>query len=565
MKCSNCGFENPEKSKFCGKCGKALMKIRITNIMILLFILIIGILSYLLLAVPTEDNMDADKRTPGPTTTVMPTTTSPMLTTVIPTGTTSKQNFSTPELAEIIISPSTLSILTGQTRKFYSVSKDQFGKPVDSTITWTSSNPDVGAIDSSGFFKAISSGTTIITAESGTISKTATVTVSRPPILTKIIISPSSPSIETGKTQVFTASPKDQYDQPMQAAISWTSSDPRVGTINNNGVFTSISTGTTTITAAGGSVTGTAIITVIKSPPVLTKIIVNPSSVSVEVGKNQNFQASPYDQYDQPISTTISWASSDAGVGTINNNGVFTPIAPGTTTITATSGLVFGTAFVRISSPPDKISNFKVNSISNKEITISVDYTYNSDHGTNVFMGAYAVKDGQKLLWYGFSPSKVNQGTGSGTIGITFGYNNPPASVTTDQIQVDLYVGGGSAFYSEKFDYSKTWSQGLTAPAQLSPADGSVFSIYPRSTTVTWSQVSGAASYTVEVDCYHCCQADQWCTDVGQTWDVVPGLTQTSYTFNYVGAQPGRWRVWAIDANGQAGPKSGWWGFSYTQ
>ncbi len=26
MKCFDCGFENPEKSKFCGKCGKALAR-----------------------------------------------------------------------------------------------------------------------------------------------------------------------------------------------------------------------------------------------------------------------------------------------------------------------------------------------------------------------------------------------------------------------------------------------------------------------------------------------------------------------------------------------------------
>jgi serine/threonine protein kinase len=101
-------------------------------------------------------------------------------------------------------------------------------------------------------------------------------------------------------------------------------------------------------------------------------------------------------------------------------------------------------------------------------------------------------------------------------------------------------------------------------PAQLSPPDGSVFNNFPRTTTLTWQTVSGAATYAVEIDCFHCCQANKWCTDVGQTWQIVPNLTATSYTFNFVGAQPGRWRVWALNAAGQAGPKSGWWGFTYT-
>jgi len=43
------------------------------------------------------------------------------------------------------------------------------------------------------------------------------------------------------------------------------------------------------------------------------------------------------------------------------------------------------------------------------------------------------------------------------------------------------------------------------------------------------------------------------------------GLTDTSYTFDFVGKQPGRWQVWAIDENGIPGPKSGWWGFTYLQ
>lgn len=104
----------------------------------------------------------------------------------------------------------------------------------------------------------------------------------------------------------------------------------------------------------------------------------------------------------------------------------------------------------------------------------------------------------------------------------------------------------------------------LSAPVQLSPADGSVFSHYPRSTTLEWSPVAGAATYTVEIDCYHCCVTDRWCSDSGTPWSIVPGITGTSYAFDYVGKQPGRWRVWAVKASGEEGPKSGWWDFEYT-
>jgi hypothetical protein len=105
----------------------------------------------------------------------------------------------------------------------------------------------------------------------------------------------------------------------------------------------------------------------------------------------------------------------------------------------------------------------------------------------------------------------------------------------------------------------------LATPAQQSPRDGSRFSHHPRQTRLQWAPVEGAASYTVEVDCYQCCRSNAWCTDIGKAYKVQPSLRATSYNFNFAGAQPGRWRVWAVDKNGRAGAKSGWWKFSYTR
>lgn len=105
----------------------------------------------------------------------------------------------------------------------------------------------------------------------------------------------------------------------------------------------------------------------------------------------------------------------------------------------------------------------------------------------------------------------------------------------------------------------------LTAPVQVSPVNGTVFNNFPRTTKLEWKPVPGAASYTVEIDCMHCCQSGKWCTDIGKQYKVVPNLKASSYTFNFVGAQPGKWRVWAVGANGQPGPKSAWWEFRYTR
>ena len=105
----------------------------------------------------------------------------------------------------------------------------------------------------------------------------------------------------------------------------------------------------------------------------------------------------------------------------------------------------------------------------------------------------------------------------------------------------------------------------LPAPELISPVCGKVFNHYPRTTTLSWKNVPGAASYTVEIDCFHCCTSGKWCTEVGKTWKVVPKLKTNNYTFDFVGAQPGRWRVWAVDSKNKEGKKSAWCEFKYTR
>jgi hypothetical protein len=95
------------------------------------------------------------------------------------------------------------------------------------------------------------------------------------------------------------------------------------------------------------------------------------------------------------------------------------------------------------------------------------------------------------------------------------------------------------------------------APVQVSPANGAVFSNYPRTTTLKWQAVPGAASYRVEVQC-DVCGTTPWVNVVDKT------IVGTSFTFDFGGAQSGRWRVTAIYPNGAAGTPSGFWTFTYT-
>ena len=118
---------------------------------------------------------------------------------------------------------------------------------------------------------------------------------------------------------------------------------------------------------------------------------------------------------------------------------------------------------------------------------------------------------------------------------------------------------------SPKPTITKTSIRPLPAPAVLSPKNGARFNKFPRSTILRWRPVKGASRYGVEIDCYNCCKAKRWCTDVKKTYKKAGSLSGTTYTFNFAGAQPGRWRVWALDRKGRPGKKSAWQNFRYTR
>lgn len=180
-------------------------------------------------------------------------------------------------------------------------------------------------------------------------------TLRQSPILSDITISPMSPSVVIGGTQLFSATPIDQYGDPLSATVVWSNSNAFVGNIGSDtGLFTALHIGTSIITAsatvATRTVTNNTVVTVTPLVPVLNTITVSPAMTSIVAGSGAIFAAYPKDQFDNPIAATIIWSSSKPNIGTIDQNGVFLAIAQGTTVITAASGNVSGVAIANVTS-----------------------------------------------------------------------------------------------------------------------------------------------------------------------------------------------------------------------
>ena len=138
------------------------------------------------------------------------------------------------------------------------------------TASWASSNTAAATVDpNTGVVHGVAVGTSTITATVDARTGQTTITVTPPPVVA-ITLNANSGSVVAGGTVAFSATPKDKNGAVVSGAgILWTSSNPRVATVDVNGLVTTRSAGSATITAASGTVTATATVTA-TIPPGLT-------------------------------------------------------------------------------------------------------------------------------------------------------------------------------------------------------------------------------------------------------------------------------------------------------
>jgi len=132
----------------------------------------------------------------------------------------------------------------------------QNGQPMSATITWTSDDTGVATVSPTGTVTAAGNGIAHITAESSGLQAQATVTVQQVPFSVDITPSPLTLTgpLDTGQ---LTATVRDALNNLItNPAVTWTSLNTSVATVDNAGLVTGQATGQTTVNAevaAGGT------------------------------------------------------------------------------------------------------------------------------------------------------------------------------------------------------------------------------------------------------------------------------------------------------------------------
>ena len=252
----------------------------------------------------------------------------------------------TPAVTGVTLDQTSLALETGLSDPVLLIATVEPDNAADRSVTWTSSDPSVAAVDANGrvtpvYTRANDDGkpetaTAVITARtnSGGLTAACTVTVTAPPLTVENVELPETLMLDVGKFSVL--APVITAPNAADQTLTWTSSDPSVAAVAADGTVTGVRPGTATITAkanAGGK-TGTCAVTV-------SGATLNVSALSLIIGEGQTLSIDAGRTYGNAKSV-VNWRAeaADNGIVSVAAGGetvwTVTGEAPGSTTVTIT-------------------------------------------------------------------------------------------------------------------------------------------------------------------------------------------------------------------------------------
>jgi hypothetical protein len=258
------------------------------------------------------------------------------------------------KLNSIAITPAHPSVAKGDQMQMHAIGTYENGTQQDLTdvVTWQYNNPTVISLTVKGEVTALAEGAAMVAASSQGATAHTYVTVGAP-VLVEIAVTPNPLSVPLGESRQLAATGtySDGSTQDLTHTATWTSSATATATVSATGMVAASGLGSATITAASGSVTGSAPVNV--SQAALLSIAVAPSQSSLPQGETEQLTATGTysDGSTQNLTPSITWTSSSSTIAAVSATGAILANTPGTATITAAAVSVSGSATVTVSAP----------------------------------------------------------------------------------------------------------------------------------------------------------------------------------------------------------------------
>ena len=331
-------------------------------------------------------------------------------------------------LASLAITPAPPSVAQGTSIKLVATGTFNDGgtRNLTTLVTWSSSDTTKATIGgANGVAKGLAAGTTTITATLGSVSTTATLTVTNATV-TLITVTPSSKTIAPGTKQNFNATGtfSDSTTQIITSDVVWASDTLSVATITAAGTATGVSAGTTNISATLGSIVGSAPLTV--SGATLVSLAVTPTTAVLAPASTLVYQAvgTYSDNSTQTISNSVTWSSSDTNVVTIAGSGQATGQSAGAASIKAQIGSISGTSNIIVES--SALQSIVVTPAASS-IPVQVELQYTA---TGTFGDGSTQNLTNSVTWTSSAPAVATISVTAGSQGLATGVSPGTSTVT---------------------------------------------------------------------------------------------------------------------------------------
>lgn len=236
--------------------------------------------------------------------------------------------------------------------------------------------------------------------------------------LVAIQVTPSNQIDPVGIVDGFLATGiySDNSIQDLTQVVVWSSSNNQVASINNQGLATTLSAGTTQISATFNGVSGNSNYKVINAT--VTSISISTVNLQVPVGLTRQFTAMAVfstttgkslkatSTIMRNVTMSASWTSSNSNVGTINNTngsatkGLLTALQSGTTIITASfQGVSVSSTVV--------VTNATIKSLSISPISPSVPKGLSKQFKATAVYSDNSVQDVSSLVTWSSSSTNI--------------------------------------------------------------------------------------------------------------------------------------------------------------
>ena len=164
-----------------------------------------------------------------------------------------------PTVASVQVAPDKVSLFVAASVNLVATPFDAGGTAIGGrTVVWTTNNAGVAAVSQTGRVTGILPGTAVITAVIDGKAGHSAVTVSLVPV-SRVTITPSDAPVAVGKSTQLTARVTDAAGNILTGrAVSWTSGDTRIATVDQDGVVRGVRKGSIVVTATSEGKVGTA-------------------------------------------------------------------------------------------------------------------------------------------------------------------------------------------------------------------------------------------------------------------------------------------------------------------